>query len=133
MLSPEERLDLLEKVLDELRELSESIPVIVEGRRDVQALKRLGIRNNVRALHGGSSIMTFCESVALEHSRAVILTDWDKRGGRLARNLKDGLEANGVTTLEKIRTQIVILSKKEVKDVEGLPTFIERLRISVGR
>jgi 5S rRNA maturation endonuclease (ribonuclease M5) len=133
MLSPEERLDLLEKVLDELRELSESIPVIVEGRRDVQALKRLGITRNVRALHEGSSIMTFCESIAREHARAVVLTDWDKRGGRLARNLKDGFEANGVSIVGKIRTQIVILSKKEVKDVEGLPTFIERLRVSVGR
>jgi len=133
MLSPEERLDLLDKVLDELRELSESVPVIVEGRRDVQALRRLGITRNVRALHEGSSIMTFCESIAREHARAVILTDWDKRGGRLARNLKDGLEANGVSTVGKIRTQIVILSKKEVKDVEGLPTFIERLRASVGR
>lgn len=123
----------MDKVLDELRELSESVPVIVEGRRDVQALRRLGITRNVRALHEGSSIMTFCESIAREHARAVVLTDWDKRGGRLARNLKDGLEANGVSTVEKIRTQIVILSKKEVKDVEGLPTFIERLRVSVGR
>jgi len=133
MLSPEERLDLLEKVLDELKELSQDALVIVEGRRDVHALKRLGITKNVRALHEGSSIMAFCESVAREHVRAIILTDWDKRGGRLARNLKDGLEANGVATVEKIRTQIVILSKKEVKDVEGLPTFIERLRASVGR
>jgi 5S rRNA maturation endonuclease (ribonuclease M5) len=133
MLSPEERLDLLEKVLDELKELSESVPVIVEGRRDVQALRRLGITTNVKTLHEGSSIMTFCESIAREHARAVILTDWDKRGGRLARNLKDGLEANGVSTVGKIRKQIVILSKKEVKDVEGLPTFIERLRASVGR
>jgi hypothetical protein len=27
-----------------------------------------------------------------------------------------------------VRAQIVILSKKEVKDIESMPTFLERLR-----
>jgi hypothetical protein len=42
--------------------------------------------------------------------------------------LREGLEANGVRVNDRIRTQIVILSKKEVKDIESLPTFIARLK-----
>ncbi len=42
--------------------------------------------------------------------------------------LKDGLEANGVKVNDRVRTQIVILSKKEVKDMESMPTFIDRLK-----
>ncbi len=128
MLSAEERLEKLEKLFVELEELSEKTPVIVEGARDVAALKRMGITNNVIAPHKGGSIFSFCEDLSRRSSAAVVLTDWDRRGGMLARMLRDGLKANGVEVNDYIRTRIVILSKKEIKDIESLPTFIERLR-----
>lgn len=128
MLSAEERLEQLEKLFEELEELTEDTPVIVEGARDVAALKRMGIKKNVIALHKGVSIFSFCEDLSRRSSAAVILTDWDRRGGMLARMLRNGLKANGVVVNDYIRTRIVILSKKEIKDIESLPTFIERLR-----
>jgi len=42
--------------------------------------------------------------------------------------LKDAFAANDVSVNDGFRTQIVILSKKEIKDIESLPKFIERLR-----
>lgn len=128
MLTAEERLEELEKVLSELQELSENTPVIVEGLRDIAALRRMGITENVISLAKGSSIFTFSEKLARTADRAVILTDWDRKGGQLARMLREALMANGVTFNDKIRTKLVILSKKEIKDIESLPTFIERLR-----
>lgn len=112
----------------ELEYLSEREPVIVEGARDVAALKKLGITKNVHPLNKGKSVFGFCEDLAKKSRSAVILTDWDRRGGRLARMLREGLEANGVRINDRIRTQIVILSKKEIKDIESLPTFIDRLK-----
>jgi len=128
MLSAEERLELLEKTLEELEELSDQIPVIVEGVRDVAALRKLGITKNVTQFNKGKSVFRFCEDLSKRSESAIILTDWDRRGGQLARMLKEGLAANGVKVNDKIRTQIVILSKKEVKDIESLPTFIDRLK-----
>jgi len=128
MLSAEERLEQLEKVLEELEHLSAESPVIVEGVRDVAALKRLGITKNVVPLNKGKSVFSFCEDLSRRSKSAIILTDWDRRGGQLARMLREGLEANGVKVNDKMRTQIVILSKKEIKDMESMPTFIERLR-----
>jgi 5S rRNA maturation endonuclease (ribonuclease M5) len=128
MLTADERLEQLEKVLQELEVLSEDTPVIVEGVRDRSALKQLGITKNVLPLNRGKSVFSFCEDLAKEAKRAIILTDWDRRGGQLARMLKDGLEANGVRVNDKIRMQIVVLSKKEAKDIESLPTFIDRLK-----
>ena len=128
MLSAEERLEQLEKVLEELEHLSAESPVIVEGVRDVAALKRLGITKNVVPLNKGKSVFSFCEDISRRSKSAIILTDWDRRGGQLARMLREGLEANGVKVNDKMRTQIVILSKKEIKDMESMPTFIERLR-----
>jgi 5S rRNA maturation endonuclease (ribonuclease M5) len=128
MLTADERLEQLEKVLQELEVLSEDTPVIVEGVRDRSALKQLGITKNVLPLNRGKSVFSFCEDLAKEAKHAIILTDWDRRGGQLARMLKDGLEANGVRVNDKIRMQIVVLSKKEAKDIESLPTFIDRLK-----
>jgi len=121
-------LEQLEKLFQELEDLADRSPVIVEGARDVAALKKMGIKKNVMPLNKGVSVFSFCENLSRTEKEAVILTDWDRRGGRLARMLKDGLEANGVRANDRIRTQIVILSKKEVKDIESMPTFIERLR-----
>jgi len=118
----------LEKVLEELEDLAVDTPIIVEGLRDVKALGRMGITKNVVPLNKGESVFVFCENLSKKAKAAVVLTDWDRRGGMLARMLKDGLAANGVRANDRIRTQIVILSKKEVKDIESMPTFIERLR-----
>ncbi|MEM0344173.1 MAG: toprim domain-containing protein [Thermoplasmata archaeon] len=132
MLSHEERLERLEKVLEELELLSERLPIVVEGTRDVAALRRLGISRNVMPLNKGISMFAFCEMLSRTATEAVIMTDWDRRGGQLARMLREGLAANGVRANDRIRTEVVILSKKEVKDIESLPTFLESLRRAVS-
>jgi 5S rRNA maturation endonuclease (ribonuclease M5) len=108
------------------------MPVIVEGKKDVAALRRVGIDANVVSIGKGQSIFTFCEELSREHKSAVILTDWDRKGGHLARTIKEALEANGVKPLDSIRTQLVLLCKKEIKDIESLPTFVSRLRAETG-
>jgi 5S rRNA maturation endonuclease (ribonuclease M5) len=128
MLSPEERLQEVMKVLDELEELSKTTPIVVEGLRDVEALRRMGIEKNVVTLGRGSTLFNFCEELSRGNTEAVVLTDWDRKGGRLARTLRDGFEANGVKVIDHVRTRLVILSKKEIKDIESLPTFVMRLR-----
>lgn len=128
MLTPRERLDQIELVLLELEDESEKLPIIVEGRKDERALASLGIRSNVIGLGKGVSIFAFCEMLSKKFKKAIILTDWDRRGGKLARDLKEALMANGVGVNDSLRTQLVILSKKEIKDIESLPTFFKRLK-----
>jgi 5S rRNA maturation endonuclease (ribonuclease M5) len=132
MLTPKERLEQLEKVLQQLDDLNHDVPIIVEGARDTDALRKLGIEKRVMPLNTGKSVFSFCEDVSRNSTEAIILTDWDRRGGRLARMLKEGLQANGVRPNLELRAQIVILSKKEIKDIESLPTFIDRLKASAA-
>ena len=132
MLSPSERLEETLKVIDELEELSREMPVIVEGRRDVEALRLLGVKSNIITLNRGVSLFTFCETISRDWPSVVLLTDWDRKGGRLARKLKKAIEANGGKPVETIRTQLAYLAKKEIKDIESLPTFVQRLRTLAG-
>ncbi len=122
-----------EKTLEDIQEALEllasqpNIPIIVEGRKDVRALRELGIEGIVIVLNDGNSIIDTCTNLSKEHKKAIILTDWDRKGGQLARLLMEALEANDMRYDNDIRATISRLSKKEIKDIESLPKYLARL------
>ncbi len=117
----------LERVMDDLIEKSRSVPVIVEGPWDRKALRSLGVHGDIRVLNQGNRILALAESIARTHREAIILTDWDVKGGRLARSLRDALEACGVRYDDELRARLTILCRKDIKDVESLHGFVERV------
>lgn len=114
-------------VIARLKEEGSRYPMVVEGRKDERALRAMGIAGTVLRLDSGSSIFNFCERLRGEYDRVIILTDWDRKGGRLARALREGLTANGIAYDDELRKQIAFLVRKEVKDVEGLPKLLSKL------
>lgn len=124
----EERFERLQAVLEDLAEKSEEAPVVVEGTRDVRALRALGILGEIVTLHRGVSLFHLCERLAARHREVVILTDWDVRGGQLARRLRDGLAANGVRYDDDLRARVAHLCRKDVKAVEDLHGYVESIR-----
>jgi 5S rRNA maturation endonuclease (ribonuclease M5) len=123
----EEQAEELVRVITRLRDEGGSYPIIVEGRKDERALREMGVSGTILRLDSGSSIFNFCESLTGEHEKVIILTDWDRKGGRLARALREGLTANGILYDDELRKQIAFLARKEVKDVEGLPKLLAKL------
>src|SRR5437667_11130198 len=115
------------KVIEDLTEMNRLAPSIVEGEYDRRALRALGLTGDIRLINEGSTIFGLCESIAGGHREAIILTDWDVRGGRLARQLRDGLAANGVRFDEELRARLTRLCRKDITDVESLHTFVERV------
>src|SRR5256884_9458604 len=111
----------LSKVLEDLAEKNRLAPIIVEGEYDRRALRALGVEGDVRLINEGSTIFGLCESIAASHREAIILTDWDVRGGRLARQLRDSLAANGVPLDEALRGRRTQLSREGIKDLESVP------------
>jgi len=123
----EEILDGLLKAIDDLIEANRSAPVIVEGEKDATALRKMGIEGEILMVNSGLPIFNFCERVASSHKTAIIMTDWDSRGGTLCRRLQENLEANGTKPNLDCRKRIAVLSRKDVKDVEGLPNYLRTL------
>jgi len=131
MISEAERLDKLEDIVDELIERSQTEPIIVEGSRDVRALRAVGVEGIVKPINTGVGIINFCAALAADHDRFIILSDWDRKGGQIAHHLRIGFESVDVKYDLQMRTQMAMLVKKEIKDVESLPSYLERLRKSV--
>ncbi len=123
-----ERLAEVETIVGEVAERSSNGAVIlVEGKRDCDALRMLGI--------GGTIIMTsqkqlfvLAERVATEHCDVIILSDWDERGDEVAEKADVYMRSNGVRPDCALRKKLKELVKKDIKDVESLYGYIERLR-----
>jgi 5S rRNA maturation endonuclease (ribonuclease M5) len=127
MRDPREVLEELTWLLEELRDRPSNQVILVEGLKDRAALTVLGVGGEVWQVQGPNSIFSTAERLAKEDKEAVILTDWDRKGGQLAHLLRSSLNANGIRYDENIRMKLVILVKKDIKDIESLPAFYSRL------
>ena len=127
MRDPREELEELTWLLEELRDRPDNQVILVEGLKDRAALTALGVEGEIWQVQGPNSIFSIAERLALENKQAVILTDWDRKGGQLAHLLRSSLNANGIRFDDHIRLRLVILAKKDIKDIESLPAFYSRL------
>ncbi len=112
----EQTLKELEDELTELREENKIVPIIVEGDRDIAALRKLEI---------SLSVPDFCDIIAQKYQHIIILTDWDWRGTRLCYSIKKHLE-NRVHCNLKHRE--VFAKRCSCRTVQGLPSWIETLK-----
>jgi len=123
-----ERLELLEELILELREQSDTgAIIIVEGRKDVESLRSLGIKGELR-LSSQQPLFDLTEQLSRCGKSIVLLTDWDRKGGMVARKIRDYFQAYGITPNMDIRARIGFLVKKRIKDIESLGSYIEKLR-----
>jgi 5S rRNA maturation endonuclease (ribonuclease M5) len=123
-----ERLEKLEELILQLKNQSnEGHVIIVEGQRDRRALRKLGITGPIE-LGTKKSLLLFCEELARTYRNAIILTDWDRTGNRLAELMEQYLIAANVKVNTDIREKIQNLVQKRIKDVESLHTHISNLK-----
>ncbi len=121
-----ERAERLREVLLALFEVNKRVPVIVEGRRDEQALKKLGLVGEVLILHRGKGLYEFCEDIAERFPKVVLLLDWDEKGEKLYSSLSGHLRGHW-EEFSAFRGIIKILCQKDIKDIEGIPKLLGRL------
>ncbi len=123
-----ERLEILEELILELQVLSEmGAIIIVEGRKDVESLRSLGIRGDIK-LSSQQPLIDITEQLSRCGKVIVILTDWDRKGGMVARKIIDYLQVYGIIPNSYIRGRIGFLVKKRIKDIESLSKYMRKLR-----
>lgn len=114
----------VELALEELVEVNDSIPVIVEGVKDRRALRKLGLRGEIISLNKGMSLSDFSDFVAERYEKVIILSDWDRRGGSLCRRLKELFEGRVEVDVE-FRQRFSKFAM--IKKVEGLPSWLSTI------
>jgi 2,5-diamino-6-(ribosylamino)-4(3H)-pyrimidinone 5'-phosphate reductase len=123
-----------EKILQVLECLAEEsvkgTPIIVEGKNDIKALRALGVEGKIMsAKTGGKSILDVVSEVEKSTTKEVImLLDFDRRGKEWTKRLKQNLENAKIKINITFWSRLLKLIGTEVKDVEGLATYMETLK-----
>jgi 5S rRNA maturation endonuclease (ribonuclease M5) len=115
-------------VIEALLEASdEGAVIIVEGERDERSLRDLGVEGPIlRAARRPA--LEVAEEAALSFKQVVVLTDWDRAGEELARKMAEYLLSSGARVDLDTRDRLKKMVRREIKDVESLSRFVERVR-----
>jgi len=125
-------LEALEELIASLYDAScEGAAIIVEGRRDEMSLRALGLPGPV-IMASRRSALDLAEDAARSFPRIVLLTDWDEKGDEMAKKIEMHLRSAGLKPDIEIRSRIAKLVRKEIKDVESLSQYAERMRAQYG-
>jgi len=125
-------LEALEELIASLLDAScQGAAVIVEGRRDLIALRTLGLSGPV-IMASRRSALDLAEDAARNYSQIILLTDWDQKGDEMCRTIERHLRSAGSRPDRLIRSRLKKLVKKEIKDVESLCRYTERMRELYG-
>ena len=103
----------------------------MEGRRDRESLRALGALGPV-IMASQKPALALAEDVAREHREIIVLTDWDEKGEEMALQIEKLLRCSGSRGDVEIRSRLKRLVKKEIKDVESLSSYVERMREQYG-
>ena len=120
-----EGLDEVRDIIARVRSLNERIPILVEGEKDVAALRRLGVTGVILTVHAGRPLVDVCDRIANTYSEVIVLTDWDKKGGRLCRAIEKNLSGR-TRCITEFRGQLA--KNSMVKDIEGLPSYLDSMQ-----
>ncbi|MDH7563528.1 MAG: toprim domain-containing protein [Candidatus Bathyarchaeota archaeon] len=123
-----------EKLLQTLEKLAqkavEGTPIVVEGKKDIAALKALSIDGKmIAAKTGGKFLLDVVSEIERCGAKEIILLlDFDRRGKQLTKKLIYYLEKSGITLNMRFWIELSSLLATEVKDVEGLASYMETLK-----
>jgi 5S rRNA maturation endonuclease (ribonuclease M5) len=125
-------MDALEEQISALLEASHNgAAIIVEGMRDERALRSLGVSGPV-IMASRRPALELAEDTARKYKEIIVLTDWDLKGDEMALKIEQHLRSSGVRADMEIRSKLKKLVRKEIKDVESLGLYVERMRELYG-
>ncbi len=129
-----DRLEKIEGIITKLtEEATKGKPIVVEGKKDAQALSELGVNGKVLTLKtGGKSFLdTAMEIEALGASEVILMLDYDRRGREGTKRLRQDLEHARVKVNIRWWHELYGLVGREVRCIESLPAYLTTVRQKV--
>jgi len=124
------RLERFQQLIEQVAfESSNGSTIIVEGKKDRQSLRKMGITGPIQCLQSSrQNAFGFVEGALAQTKRIVILTDFDREGTSLAKKLTRILNGHGVHVNLVLWKSLRELTRSHVRSIEELPKYLERLQ-----
>jgi 5S rRNA maturation endonuclease (ribonuclease M5) len=122
-----DRLEKIRLIIAKLvEESAKGKPIVVEGKKDAQALQELGINGTIYTVKtGGKSFLeATAEIEALGAREVILLLDFDRRGREGTERLQRDLERLKIKANVRFRRELRALVGHEVHCIESLPDYI---------
>ncbi|WP_292459685.1 toprim domain-containing protein [Methanothermococcus sp.] len=117
-------LKLIETIDVLKHESKNGTPILVEGKKDIASLKKLGVDGNFITVSHIPFFEIADELVKQGIKDVILLTDFDRTGKRYAREIINELESRGINVNKNIRRDIIRYSHGDLKDIESLYHYI---------
>jgi 5S rRNA maturation endonuclease (ribonuclease M5) len=127
-----------EKILQVLEKLAEEsakgTPIMVEGKKDVEALRGLGVIGRMLTIKtGGKSFLDAVSEIEkLGVQEIILFLDFDRRGREGTKRLKYSLERAKIKPNTKLWRKLSALVGKEIQCIESLTAYMATLKIKIG-
>lgn len=118
-------------IMEELQNCAkQGMPILIEGKKDEEALRKLGINGNFMKVSGSPlKLFEIAEIAAKSSSKIIILTDFDKKGNELAKRLSEDIQRLGSHADLEIRRKIMGITRRYIKDIESLSRHLRQLEL----
>ncbi|MCW4009592.1 MAG: hypothetical protein NWF05_03105 [Candidatus Bathyarchaeota archaeon] len=117
-----------------IEESAQGVPIVVEGKKDLEALRRLGVTGPVLTVKTGGK--SFAQAVyEIEQAGAgavVLLLDFDRRGRQGTSCLRESLERAKIKPNLVFWRELSGLVRRDVSCIEGLASFLRTLEAKAG-
>lgn len=133
--------DSLERKLDKIQclltslidEATNGTPILVEGPNDKESLEDIGVKGKfLFAKTCGKSFLDIMKEIEMYNKEVILLLDFDKRGKEMTNRLVENLENRHIKFNIFFWKNISSIVGREVKDIEGLSTYIRTLKKKLG-
>ena len=122
----EEYFEKLLEVIEELKIEAEEKPIIVEGKKDMESLIKLGVEGTFIIIAKTPVYLIADELVRKGIKEVILLTDFDRRGKMLAKAIVEEFRHRGIKVNTKIRHEIFIYTNSGIRDIESLFSYVNR-------
>ena len=116
----EKEIGEVKKFIKYLNSKKESV-IVVEGKRDSIALRKLGFSGKILEFHSFKGIVKFSDSVA-KYKNVILLLDGDRKGRYLTKRIIDLLEHQVKIDLS-FKKKLVSITKGKIRFIEQLVCY----------
>lgn len=99
--------------------------VVVEGKRDEDALKKLGYTGKICQFHSFKGLIKFADSMP-KYKNLVLLLDSDRKGRYLTKRIISQLQHRMTIDLS-YRKELTAITKGRIKNVEDLSMYVAQI------
>ena len=118
----ESEIDKIQDFITSLNSKKDSI-VVVEGKRDEEALKKLGFSGSICQFHSFKGLTRFVDSMP-RYKSLILLLDSDRKGSYLTKRIISQLQHRMRIDLS-FRKKLVVITKGKVRHVENLTLYAD--------